>query len=149
MQFLNNKEKIMKTTIKKWWRLGILSPVVVFLLVATFALKTYAPNGAAKKAVAATPAKVTAGGTPVSMPYSNQAHSPILSNASQESQKRLVKNYGKLPLSFEANRGQTDPQVKFLSRGPGYTVFLTSTEAVLTLHGSEGRTGGTNPKPRI
>src|SRR5688572_27361891 len=30
---------------------------------------------------------------------------------------RVSGTYGKLPLSFEANRGQTDPQVKFLSRG--------------------------------
>src|SRR4030095_6218605 len=44
--------------------------------------------------------------------------------------------YGKLPLHFEANRGQTDPQVKFLSRGPGYALFLTPTEAVLTLQGN-------------
>ena len=27
--------------------------------------------------------------------------------------------YGKLPLHFEANRGQTDARVRFLSRGPG------------------------------
>ena len=41
--------------------------------------------------------------------------------------------YGKLPLSFEANQGQTDPQVKFLSRGSGYSLFLTPTEAVIVL----------------
>jgi hypothetical protein len=41
--------------------------------------------------------------------------------------------YGKLPLSFEANQGQTDSQVKFLSRGNGYTLFLTDAEAVLSL----------------
>jgi hypothetical protein len=46
---------------------------------------------------------------------------------------RLVQDYGKLPLSFEANRGQTDGQVKFLSRGHGYTLFLTGDEAVLAL----------------
>jgi hypothetical protein len=34
--------------------------------------------------------------------------------------------YGKLPLHFEANLGQSDEQVKFLSRGRGYTLFLTS-----------------------
>ena len=38
-----------------------------------------------------------------------------------------------LPLSFEANRGQVDGQVRYLARGPGYTVFLTDREAVLTL----------------
>jgi uncharacterized protein (TIGR03437 family) len=37
----------------------------------------------------------------------------------------------KLPLSFEANRGQTDSQVKFLSRGNGFNLFLTATEAVI------------------
>jgi hypothetical protein len=42
-------------------------------------------------------------------------------------------SYGNLPLSFEANQGQTDEQVKFLSRGRGYSLFLTSTEAVLSL----------------
>jgi hypothetical protein len=48
-------------------------------------------------------------------------------------QGRVLQNYGKLPLSFEANQGQTDPRVKFLSRGSGYTLFLTGDEAVLTL----------------
>src|SRR5438445_11128833 len=47
--------------------------------------------------------------------------------------QQVLVAYGKLPLIFEANQGQTDPQVKFLSRGSGYTLFLTPTEAVLTL----------------
>ena len=41
--------------------------------------------------------------------------------------------YGNLPLSFEANRGQTDSRVDFLARGSGYTLFLTGDEAVLAL----------------
>src|SRR5690348_13697932 len=49
----------------------------------------------------------------------------------------LVENYGKLPLSFEPNVGQVtgDPkgQVKFLSRGRGYSLYLTGSEAVLQL----------------
>src|SRR5215212_1091428 len=49
----------------------------------------------------------------------------------------LSKNYGKLPLSFEPNMGQSDKQVRFLSRGPGYSVFLTPTEAVFCLRGNE------------
>src|SRR5262245_9638417 len=40
------------------------------------------------------------------------------------------KSYGHLPLSFEANQGQTDDQVQFLARGQGYTLFLTAREAV-------------------
>jgi hypothetical protein len=41
--------------------------------------------------------------------------------------------YAKQSLSFEANLGQTDPAVQFLSRGQGYSLFLTPTEAVLSL----------------
>ena len=46
---------------------------------------------------------------------------------------KIAESYGKLPLRFEANQGQTDSRVQFLSRGSGYTLFLTPTEAVLTL----------------
>jgi hypothetical protein len=46
---------------------------------------------------------------------------------------RLAESYGKLPLSFEANQGQTNARVRFLSRGRGYTLFLTGDEAVLSL----------------
>jgi hypothetical protein len=53
--------------------------------------------------------------------------------ATKPANPRMVESYGKLPLSFEANKGQTDSQVKFISRGNGYTLFLTSTEAVLSL----------------
>jgi hypothetical protein len=45
----------------------------------------------------------------------------------------VLSDYGKLPLSFEANGGQTDAQVKFLSRGKGYSLFLTGNEAVIAL----------------
>jgi hypothetical protein len=41
---------------------------------------------------------------------------------------------GKLPLAFESNHGQAANQVKFLTRGPEYHLFLTPSEAVLTLH---------------
>src|SRR6266436_2192110 len=46
---------------------------------------------------------------------------------------RVTESYGKLPLHFEANRGQTDKDVHFLSRGPGYSLHLTAGEAVLVL----------------
>ena len=48
-------------------------------------------------------------------------------------QAHLSAAYGQLPLSFEANQGQTDPRVNFLSRGAGYSLFLTPTKAVLAL----------------
>jgi hypothetical protein len=43
-----------------------------------------------------------------------------------------------VPLSFEANQGQTDSQVKFLSRGDGYSLFLTSHGVVFTLRTPAG-----------
>lgn len=46
-------------------------------------------------------------------------------------------NYGKLPLAFEANQGQAEPQVKFLFRGRGYTALLTSDGMVLSLSPSK------------
>ncbi len=87
----------------------------------------------------------------------------------QSSDTRPIESYGKLPLSFEENRGQTDSQVKFLSRSSGYSLFLTSTQAVFRFRkpdfgsgneATEGRQnsasanlrmklGGANPAPRI
>jgi hypothetical protein len=49
------------------------------------------------------------------------------------SRTTIARNFGNLPLSFEPNQGQSDPRVKFISRGHGYTMFLTPTEAVLVL----------------
>ncbi len=56
-------------------------------------------------------------------------------------QPRALEGYGRLPLIFEANQGQTNPQAQFLSRGSGFTLFLTSTEAVLVLRHRTGSRG--------
>ena len=46
-----------------------------------------------------------------------------------------------LPMAFEPNQGQADEEVRFISRGSGYTLFLTSEEAVLLLRERDaGRT---------
>src|ERR1035437_9785652 len=64
--------------------------------------------------------------------------SPIsASPADQQAQARILEGYGKLPLSFEANHGQADTRVKFLSRTAGYTLFLTGDEAVLAWSGKK------------
>lgn len=55
----------------------------------------------------------------------------------------MESTYGHLPLSFEANQGQTDSSVQFLTRGHGHQLFLTSSEAVLSL-----RTGETKAERR-
>ena len=43
---------------------------------------------------------------------------------------------------FEANQGQSDPRVKFMARGAGYGLFLTSDEAVLSLQPSPKQAAG-------
>ena len=53
--------------------------------------------------------------------------------------------YGQLPLIFEANRGQSDPAVKFTARGRGYELFLTGDDAVLALQPSSAKPGRSNP----
>ena len=49
---------------------------------------------------------------------------------------RVRASLAALPLAFEANQGQTDPQVKYVARGRGYTVFLTANDTVLAVHSS-------------
>ncbi len=56
-----------------------------------------------------------------------------LSSTSTGGQLHPNTAYGKLPLAFESNQGQTDAQVQFLCRGQGYEMFLTSTQATLVL----------------
>jgi hypothetical protein len=58
----------------------------------------------------------------------------------------LHPDYGKLPLSFEANQGQTAPQVKFTSRGEGYSLFLTNSAAVLSLSHRAPEVAAKRPK---
>jgi hypothetical protein len=53
--------------------------------------------------------------------------------AASSSRLQAIESFINLPLYFETNRGQTDAQVKFLSRGAGYTLFLTPSKAVLVL----------------
>jgi hypothetical protein len=68
-----------------------------------------------------------------------------LSNrASQEANVRLA--YGRFPLSFELNQGQTDARVRFLSHGRGYSLFLTAEEAVLALRKSNPRSNAPSAK---
>ena len=75
----------------------------------------------------------------ISLVASNPGHTGHASQpetaAGAKSVNRVAaqESYGKLPVYFEANRGQADQRVKFLSRGNGHTFFLTSTDAVLIL----------------
>jgi len=77
-----------------------------------------------------------AGASLIVVPKAEKSSPASVARAGQ-GRPRAVEGYGKLPLSFEENQGQTDSHVKFLGRGQGYTLFLTSQETVLTLQKSE------------
>ncbi len=59
----------------------------------------------------------------------------------------FFQSYVNLPLWFEPNvgqirstgSGQADPQVKFISRGSGYTLFITPAEAVFVMNRRESK----------
>ena len=56
--------------------------------------------------------------------------------------QRIQANYGRLPLAFEANQGQTDEQVRFVARGTGYGAFLTGDGMVLSLRAHQFEAAG-------
>jgi hypothetical protein len=64
---------------------------------------------------------------------------PTRSAVSAAATRTSLNAFGRLPLSFELNRGQASPRVKFLAHGSGYTLFLTPSEAVLALQKSAAR----------
>jgi hypothetical protein len=68
------------------------------------------------------------------------AFSEKLARPNADSTSRITEAYGRLPLSFEANRGQADDKVDFVSRGNGFTLSLTPSEAVLNLTSPAERT---------
>lgn len=63
----------------------------------------------------------------------------VLSPANAATKSTLAVEYATLPLTFEVNQGQTDERVRFLSRGRGYSLFLSESEAVLSLRGADGK----------
>jgi len=74
------------------------------------------------------------GSLAISHPGTNaMTHSAHNLPSTQQFAGESSKDLSRRALSFEANEGQTESRVKFLSRGDGYTLFLTQEEAVLSL----------------
>ncbi len=68
------------------------------------------------------------------LPVQRTLHAATTTTKRMTQKKELaLEHYGKLPLTFEANTGQTNRDVKFLARGQGYTLFLTNSGATLKL----------------
>ena len=62
---------------------------------------------------------------------------PLMAAKQPPAAKLAAGAFAKLPLTFEANHGQFDAPVRFLSRTPRYTMFLTPNETVLQLNGAQ------------
>src|SRR2546423_8520231 len=62
---------------------------------------------------------------------------PALTKPDQATRAQIIQTIARQPLSFEANHGQADSQVKFISRGPGYGLLLMKTEAAIELRNAE------------
>jgi len=106
-------------------RLGSLSPTlpVAALIGLAFAVTSTAHSSAQTNKPSTAPIAPSRGA---------QSSSPAPSAPGKT--QSLKENYGKLPISFEANRGQTEREVKFIAHGSGYELYLTKQEAVLALH---------------
>ncbi|MBK8464452.1 MAG: SBBP repeat-containing protein [Chloracidobacterium sp.] len=56
--------------------------------------------------------------------------------------QRASQTYGRLPIHFEPNAGQTAREVDYVARGNGYSLFLTPGEATLSLLDRNGKNTG-------
>jgi Beta-propeller repeat len=72
-------------------------------------------------------------------PDSLQKRRPGATVSARLAGKPLLATHGALPVAFEANQGQTDRRVKYLARGQGYALFLTSRETVFVLAAPENK----------
>jgi uncharacterized repeat protein (TIGR01451 family) len=71
-----------------------------------------------------------------------QAQSPTTElPVSTDAAFRVNTAYGRMPVEFEENIGQTDARIRFMARGRGYTLFLTGTETVAVLQNRGPRMG--------
>ena len=81
----------------------------------------------------------------------NKSQAPAMT---AEQRGRVRASLDALPLAFEANQGQADPQVKYTARGNGYSVFLTGSDAVFAISSAkhppeqQSRTGHAHSLPR-
>jgi hypothetical protein len=110
----------------------VVMAVALVALVAFAALMaaSQAPN-AKYSSAASTDSKSGTAAAPVSEPEA----------APQMSEKDARDAYGKLPLSFIPNEGQTDKAVRYYAQGAGYGFFFTHKGATLSFAEGKGRGG--------
>jgi hypothetical protein len=59
------------------------------------------------------------------------------STVSEKTKQRVTNAYGKLPLSFVPNKGQTDKSVRYYAEGAGHAFYFTRDKAVLSFTGKD------------
>lgn len=106
--------------IRGGWGNKIAALLGLFTLVVAIFLLNF-PGGAEKHAFSALAIKAEA-----AAPREGNSLSP-------STQAGWRGTYAKLPLSFEENLGQSAREVRYLSHGSGYELFLTPQEAVVSL----------------
>ena len=82
---------------------------------------------------------LSASGLAIAFLAINQLFDPPARSAAAE-KSAPAPDFGGSPISFEANHGQTDPQVDFLAQGPGYQLFLSSNDVTLLMENRSGKT---------
>ena len=107
---------------------------IALLAVVTFAALTFtsqAPNAEDYSAASTNSQSGTEAEALVSEPTA----------VSQMSEQEALDAYGKLPLSFIPNKGQTDEAVRYYAQGAGYGFFFTKESATLSFAEGKGRGG--------
>ena len=120
----------------RWLRMSA-QPITFLLIMA--AVTFFVRHGSFKRGGALSASR------PSQAAYKPQAGAPGAPGSSGRAHWNDV--YALLPLSFEANRGQTDGRVKFVSRGHDYALFLTSNEAVFELENPKWKVENRIRKP--
>jgi hypothetical protein len=72
---------------------------------------------------------------------SADAPAPARPPAAAPGEGAVAESLDGLPMAWVANAGQTDPAVRYLAQGMGYSTFLTDSEAVVRLDGAVVRLG--------
>ncbi len=112
------KDRVLETLVRHGVRLAVMFVFLADMAGLSRAQVPAASQPSPKAAASAASARTTS--------TEPQALSPAVPT-------RALQMYEALPMSFEANAGQSDPRVKFLAHAPGYSLFLTNEAAVLSL----------------
>lgn len=131
---------------QSYWSRSLVSLILPLIgLTALSIPQDRSPGGTVKPKTAV---EASAANVPESNPDSSKTRTADL-----ERKARLSESYGRLPLAFEANCGQADPRIEFLSRGNGANIYLAASEAVVDVrngNGAERKTGpGDSKSPAV